>query len=171
MSGDKNPTRGEIVVAVPLMVRGVTEEHTSCRARCELVRSSGSKVRVASAPEDTKVIISGRGTEESVVRSRSRRSSRRRTIKMVGGSVKALCPETQGQGGLDQKSVHDIVRGPNHALCLAVLWGSIQTRHTQLNTSGEKEGARGGVIELTTIVALDGLNGEAELSGHPGKKK
>jgi hypothetical protein len=67
--------------------------------------------------------------------------------------------------------VHDIVRGPNHALCLAVLWGSIQTRHTQLNTSGEKEGARGGVIELTTIVALDGLNGEAELSGHPGKKK
>jgi hypothetical protein len=27
MSGDKNPTRGEIVAAVPLMVRGVTKEH------------------------------------------------------------------------------------------------------------------------------------------------
>jgi hypothetical protein len=44
--------------------------------------------------------------------------------------VKALCPEARGQGGLDQKSAHDIVRGPNHALCLAVMWGSIRTRHT-----------------------------------------
>jgi hypothetical protein len=29
---------------------------------------------------------------------------------------------------------------------------------------------RGGVIELTTIVALNGRNGEAELSGHLGKE-
>jgi hypothetical protein len=35
---------------------------------------------------------------------------------------------------------------------------------------GEKEGARGGVIEHTTVVALDGLNGEAELSEHLGKE-
>ena len=28
----------------------------------------------------------------------------------------------------------------------------------------------GGVIELTPVVALDGLNGEAELSGHPVKE-
>jgi hypothetical protein len=39
----------------------------------------------------------------------------------------------------------------------------------QLNTSGEK-GVRGVVIELTTVVALDDLNGEAELSGHPVKE-
>jgi hypothetical protein len=73
--------------------------------------------------------------------------------------VKALGPETRGQGGLNQKSVHDIVRGLNHALNLAVLWGSVRTRHTQLNTSRKKEGARGVVIELTNVVALDGLNG------------
>jgi hypothetical protein len=35
---------------------------------------------------------------------------------------------------------------------------------------GEEEGARGGVIELTPVVALDSLNAEAELSGHPGKE-
>jgi hypothetical protein len=29
---------------------------------------------------------------------------------------------------------------------------------------------RGGVIELTPVVALDGLNGEVELSGYPGKE-
>ena len=28
----------------------------------------------------------------------------------------------------------------------------------------------GGVVELTPVVTLDGLNGEAELSGHPGKE-
>jgi hypothetical protein len=39
-----------------------------------------------------------------------------------------------------------------------------------LNTTGEKEGARGGVIELTPVVALGSLNGEAELSGHPGEE-
>jgi hypothetical protein len=63
MSGYKNPTRGEIVAAVPLMVRGVTKEHTTCRVRCELMRSSGIKIWVASAPEDTKVSVNGRGIE------------------------------------------------------------------------------------------------------------
>jgi hypothetical protein len=121
MSGDKNPMSGEIVAAVPLMVRGVTKEHTTCGVRSELMRSSGSKIRVASAPEDTKVSVSGRGTEESVVRSRSERSGGRKTVEKVGGGVKALGPEARGQGGLDQKSAHDIVRGPNHALGLAVL--------------------------------------------------
>jgi hypothetical protein len=37
----------------------------------------------------------------------------------------------------------------------------------QLNIVREKEGAGGGVIKLTTIVTLDGLDDEAELCGHP----
>jgi hypothetical protein len=112
MSGDKNPTRGEITATVPLMVRGVTKEHTTCRARCELVRSSGSKVRVARAPEYTKVIVARRGTEDNMVWSRSRGSCGRKTVKKVGGGVKTLCPEARGQGGLDQKGAHDVVCGP-----------------------------------------------------------
>jgi hypothetical protein len=170
MSGYKNPTRGEIIATVPIMVRGVTKEHTAGRARCELMRSSGSKVRVASAPEDTKVGVSGRGTEESVVRSRSGRSCGRKAVEKVGGGVKTLCPEARGKGCLDQKSAHAIVCGPNHALCLAILWRSIRTRHKELDAVDEEEGARGGVIELTPVVALDGLNSEAELSKHPGKE-
>ena len=42
--------------------------------------------------------------------------------------------------------------------------------YTQLNTPREKEGTGGGVIELPPVVTLDGLNGQAELSGHPGKE-
>jgi hypothetical protein len=57
-----------------------------------------------------------------VVRSRSERSGGWKTVEKVGGSVKALCPEAREEGGLDQKSVYDIVCGPNHALGLAVLW-------------------------------------------------
>ena len=40
----------------------------------------------------------------------------------------------------------------------------------QLNTPREEEEIGGGVIELPPVVTLDGLNGEAELSGHPGKE-
>jgi hypothetical protein len=82
----------------------------------------------------------------------------------------ALSPEARGQRGLDQKGVHDVVRRANHLLSLAVLRRGIRTRHTKLNTPREEEETRGGVIELTLVVALDGLNGEAELSGHLDKE-
>ena len=84
--------------------------------------------------------------------------------------MEALSPEAWGQGGLEEESAHNVVRGANHALSLAVLGRSIRTRHAQLNTPREKERARGGVIELTAVVTLNGLNGETELSGHPGKE-
>jgi hypothetical protein len=84
--------------------------------------------------------------------------------------VKALCPEARGQGGLDQKGAHDVIRGTNHPLSLAILRRSVWTRHAELNTPSEKERAGGVVIELTTIVTLNGLDSEAELSGHPGKE-
>src|SRR6185436_7067151 len=65
---------------------------------------------------------------------------------------------------------HDVVRRANHPLSLAVLRRGIRTRHTQLNTPRQEEGTGGGVVKLPPIVTLDGLNGEAELSGHPGKE-
>ena len=134
------------------------------------MRSSGGDVRVTSTPEDTKVIVGRRGTKESMVRRRSWRSSGRKMVEQVGGGVETLRPETWGQGGLNQKSAHDIVRGPNHPLSLAVLGRGVRTRHAELNTPREKERARGVVIELTPVVTLDGLDGEAELSGHPGEE-
>jgi hypothetical protein len=73
VSGDEDSARGEVKATIPLVVRGVTEKHTSSGARRQLVRSSGGGVRVTSAPEDTKVIVARRGTEESVVRSQSGR--------------------------------------------------------------------------------------------------
>jgi hypothetical protein len=134
------------------------------------MRSSGSNVRVTSTPEDTKMIVARRGTEKNMVRSQSRGSSGGKTIEQVGDSVEALGPEARRQRGLDQKGAHDVVRGPNHVLSLAILERGIQTRHVQLDTSREEEGMRGVIVELTSIVTLNRLNGEAKLSRHPGKE-
>jgi hypothetical protein len=115
------------------------------------------------------VIIIRRGTKESMVWSRSRGGSGRKTVEQVGGGLETLRPEAQGQRGLDQKGAHDIVRGTNHPLSLAISGRSVRTRHTQLNTPRE-EGVGGVVIELALVVTLDDLNGEAESSGHPVKE-
>ena len=154
MSGDQNEARGEVKASVPLVVRGVLEEHTMSRAGRQLVRSGGGGVRVTCTPEDQKVVVARRGTEKSVVWSGSRRSSGRKTVKQVGGGVEALSSEAQGQRGLDPNGAHDVVRRANHPLSLAVLGRGIRTRHTQLNTPREEEGTGGGVIELPREVEL-----------------
>jgi len=38
------------------------------------------------------------------------------------------------------------------------------------NYQNELGAFQGGGVELTPVVTLDGLNGEAKLSGHPGKE-
>jgi hypothetical protein len=83
MSGDEDPARGKIKATVPIVVRGVTEEHATCRAGRQLVRSSGGDVRVTSTLKDTKVIVARRGTKESMVRNRSRRIIGRKPVEQV----------------------------------------------------------------------------------------
>jgi hypothetical protein len=57
----------------------------------------------------------------------------------------------------------------NHDLGLVVLWGGVGTRHLKLDVVREEENA-GGVIKLTSIIALDALDGAAKLHGHKGKE-
>jgi len=116
------------------------------------------------------VIVARRGTEESVVWRGSWTGSGRKAIKEIGGGVQALNPKTSRKRGLQEKSAHGVVGGANHALSLAVLRGGIRARHAQLDTVREEEGTGGRVIKLLTIVTLDGLDGEAELCGHPSEE-
>ena len=101
MSEDQDAARGEVKASVPLVVRGVTKEHTMSRVGCQLVRSCGGDVRVTCTPEDPKMVVARRGTEESVVWSGSRRSCGRKVVKQVGGGVETLSPEAGMQRGLD----------------------------------------------------------------------
>jgi hypothetical protein len=66
--------------------------------------------------------------------------------------------------------VHDIVGGMNHALDLVVLQESAGTRHSKLDASREEESAGGGVIKLTSIIALDAPDGAVKLRGHKDKE-
>jgi hypothetical protein len=117
-----------------------------------------------------KVIVPRRGTEKSVVWCGSGTGSRRKMVEEVGGGVQALSPETSRKRHLEQKGAHGVICGANHALNFAILRGGIRARHAQLDTVREEEGTGGGVIKLTTIVTLDGLDCEAELCGHPGEE-
>ena len=95
--------------------------------------SGGSGVRVTRTPEDTKVIIARRGTEESVVWRRSWAGSGRKMVKEIGGGAQTLSPQASRKQRLEQKGAHGVVRGANHALSLAALEGGIWTRHVQLD--------------------------------------
>jgi hypothetical protein len=92
MTRDEDPTRGEVITPVALVIRGVPEEDTECGPGSELVRSGGGGVRVARTPEDSKVIVP-RGPEKSVVWGGRRAGSGRKAVKEVGGGMQALSPE------------------------------------------------------------------------------
>jgi hypothetical protein len=84
--------------------------------------------------------------------------------------VKSLNPVTGWKGSLEQQGVHDIVGGTNHIFDLAVLWGSVGTRHPELGVERGEESAGGGVIKLTSIIALDAPDGATKLRGHKGEE-
>jgi hypothetical protein len=64
--------------------------------------------------------------------------------------------------------VQDIIGGTNHAFGLAVLQGSVGTRHLKLDVVREEAG--GGVIKLTSIIALDAPDGTTKLRGLKGEE-
>jgi hypothetical protein len=84
--------------------------------------------------------------------------------------VKALSPVMGWKGSLEQHGAHDIVGGTNHALDLAVLWGSVGTQHPELDALREEESAGGGVTKLVPIISLDAPDSAAKLCGHKGKE-
>jgi hypothetical protein len=71
---------------------------------------------------------------------------------------------------LEQQGAHDIIGDTNHALSLAVIRGSVGTRHPKLDVVREEESVGGGVIKLTSIIALDAPDGAAKPRGHKGKE-
>jgi hypothetical protein len=63
--------------------------------------------------------------------------------------------------------MHHIVSGTDDALNFTNLRRSVGTRHPQEHAVGEEEGPSARVVvKLTPVIALDGLDGGAELCGH-----
>lgn len=72
---------------------------------------------------------------------------------------------------LEKKRADHIVGGTNNELCFTLLGKGVGARHTKVDAMGEEECARVGVVKLTAVVTLNGLNGGAELSTCISKKR
>jgi hypothetical protein len=104
------------------------------------------------------------------VRTGSLNRCRWKTVQQVGGSVKILSPITPGKGSLDKQCADDIINGANNVFGFTILRGRVRTRHPELCSFGQKEGTGGRVVKLTPVVALDGLDGAAELNSNIRKE-
>jgi hypothetical protein len=67
---------------------------------------------------------------------------------------------------LEEERAKHIIRCANRPLGLAILLRSIWTGHAESNTVKKKEVASGGVVEFSTVVTLDALNGGAKLCAY-----
>jgi hypothetical protein len=91
-------------------------------------------------------------------------------VQQICGSVEPFYPVARRNRSLKEQGAQHIVNGVKDALDFTILRGSVLTRHPQNHPVGGKECAKGGVVELTTIVALDGFDGVAKLCGYISKK-
>ena len=66
--------------------------------------------------------------------------------------------------------MHDIIDGAKDALNAAILLGGVWAQHAEDGAMSEEERAGRGVIKLTDVVAMDGLDGGAKLCVRIGKK-
>ncbi|WVZ63070.1 hypothetical protein U9M48_012736 [Paspalum notatum var. saurae] len=128
------------------------------------VRSFGGEKRQISLFDNLARVYQNSGTKLGLLKSANE------SLTRVVVYVSLMALYILGGSKVNAKGAHDIVSGANHALSLAVRSGGIGTGHAQLDTAREEERAGGIVIKLTPVVTLDGLNGEAELSGHPDEE-
>jgi hypothetical protein len=134
------------------------------------MRGSGSEIRVASAPEDTKMIIGGVDAKKSEVRSGVGNRLGWQAVEKVGGSGEGLSPVVRRKGSLKEQGARDIVRCAYHALSPTILRRRVGTRHTVVDATREEESTGRIVIELAVIVTLDASDGATELSGDPSEE-
>jgi hypothetical protein len=134
------------------------------------MRGSGSEIRVASAPKDTKMIIGGVDAKKSEVRSGVGNRLGWQTVEKVGGSGEGLSPVVRRKGSLKEQGARDIVRCANHALGPTILRGRVGTRHTEVDAAREEKITGRIVIELAAVVTLDAPDGVTELSGDPSEE-
>jgi hypothetical protein len=66
------------------------------------MRSGGGEIRIASAPEDTEMIVGGVGAEESEVRSGVSNRLGGQTVEEVGDSGEGLNLVVSRKGGLKE---------------------------------------------------------------------
>jgi len=91
-------------------------------------------------------------------------------VHKICRSVKGLNPVNRREARLKQKGTQNVIDGANRTFRFSVLLGCIWTRHAECNTVGEEERAGLRIVEFSAIIALDSLDGGAELRANMSKK-
>jgi hypothetical protein len=84
--------------------------------------------------------------------------------------VEPFYPVANRNRSLKEQRTQHIIDGAKYAFGFTILWRSVGTRHPQKYPFDGKECARGGVIKLMGIVALDCFDGAAKLCGDISEK-
>ena len=88
----------------------------------------------------------------------------------MGSGVQGLCPVADRERCLKEEATNHVGGGANDAFRLAVLGRGVGAQETQLNAMGEKEGARGVVVDLAAVITLKGTNRTTKLGGDPSEE-
>jgi hypothetical protein len=131
---------------------------------------SGGSVGIAGTTEHVKVVVGGGGAIQGKVGSGMAHLLRGEAVEEMGGGVQGLCPVAGRERRLKEEAADHIGSGVNDAFGPTVLGRGVGARVTQLDAVGEKERAGGIVIEITTIITLEGTDWATELGGDPGEE-
>jgi hypothetical protein len=130
----------------------------------------GGHVWVTGTTKNLEMLICGVGGVDVEVRCGGGECFGGEPVDEVCGGVECLNPVDRRETRLEQKRTQNIINGTNRAFSLAILLGGVGARHAKNNTMREEERAGHGIIEFAAVVALDTLDGGAELRVHISKK-
>jgi hypothetical protein len=82
----------------------------------------------------------------------------------MGSNVFSLCPIADRKRPLKEEATYHVSGGANNLFGPTVLKGSVGAQESQCNIVEEK-GVRGRVVELATVITLEGTNRTSELGG------
>jgi hypothetical protein len=94
----------------------------------------------------------------------------RKAIQQVRSSVECLDPVVSRHRGLNHQRVEHIIGGVKRTLGSTILWRDVCALYPQDDLTRGQECTGGGIVELTTIVTLDGFDGATKLCENKGKK-
>jgi hypothetical protein len=170
VSGDDDVVGDEIKTPVAIVISGVFEENTSSGPRCQFVTGFGGEIRIAGVTEHAQVLIGGGNSMEREVWTGHADRLGGEAVQQICGGVEPFYPEASRNRSLKKQGTRHITNGAEDVLGFTIPRRSVWTRHPQKYPIDGEECARGGIIKLTVIVALDGFNGAAKLCGDISKK-
>jgi hypothetical protein len=163
VSRDDDVGGGEIETPVSFVVSRVSKENTSGGPGCQFVSGFDEEIRIAGATKHAQVLIGGGDSMEGDVRTGRVDRLCGEVVQQICGGVESFYPVASWKRSLKKQETQHIVDGANDTLDFIVLRRSVRIRHPQKYTFDGEECMGGGIIELTTIVALDSFDGATKL--------